>query len=174
VTRFNSREAAGNRPQLVVSTSGGPGLDPQCSDGNDNDLDGLTDFPADPGCSGSGDDDETDPPPAAGHLVVAAGDIACDPNDANFNGTNPDFCQFRQTDDLLVGADAVLAVGDTQYNASTASKLAAAYDPTWGRFASITCPALGNHEYRDPAGGAKGYFDYWISKGRPTGGRDKG
>jgi hypothetical protein len=174
VTRFNSREATANRPELVVTTGGDPGPDPQCSDGSDNDLDGLADFPDDPGCSSSTDDDETDPPPAAGKLVVAGADIACDPNDANFNGTNPAFCQFRKTDDLLAGADAVLAVGDTQYNTSTAAKLGAAYDPTWGRFASVTYPALGNHEYRDPAGGAKGYFDYWIAKGRPTGGRDKG
>jgi hypothetical protein len=174
VTRFNSREAAGNRPDLVVTFGGDPGPDPQCSDGSDNDLDGLSDFPDDPGCSSSGDDDETDPPTAASKLVVAGGDIACDPNDANFSGANPAFCQFRKTDDLLAGADAVLAVGDTQYNTSTAAKVGAAYDPTWGRFASVTYPALGNHEYRDPAGGAKGYFDYWISKGRPTGGRDKG
>jgi len=33
---------------------------PQCSDGIDNDGDGLIDFPADPGCSGTLDDDETD------------------------------------------------------------------------------------------------------------------
>ncbi|MGQ0697292.1 MAG: outer membrane beta-barrel protein, partial [Panacagrimonas sp.] len=33
-----------------------------CSDGLDNDVDGLTDFPADPGCSSADDEDETDPP----------------------------------------------------------------------------------------------------------------
>ena len=31
----------------------------QCSDGNDNDSDGLTDYPADPGCSSSTDNDES-------------------------------------------------------------------------------------------------------------------
>ena len=36
--------------------------DPQCSDGIDNDGDGLTDFPADPGCDDANDDDETDAP----------------------------------------------------------------------------------------------------------------
>jgi OOP family OmpA-OmpF porin len=33
-----------------------------CSDGADNDGDGLVDFPADPGCSAPDDSDETDPP----------------------------------------------------------------------------------------------------------------
>ena len=38
-----------------------------CSDGIDNDSDGLTDFPNDPGCSSSADDDETDStPPSSG------------------------------------------------------------------------------------------------------------
>jgi len=41
---------------------------PECSDGLDNDSDGLIDFPNDPGCSNSNDNDETDPvvPPACG------------------------------------------------------------------------------------------------------------
>lgn len=40
----------------------------QCEDGVDNDSDGKTDYPADPGCSGATDNDETDPitPPPAG------------------------------------------------------------------------------------------------------------
>jgi len=36
-----------------------------CIDGLDNDRDGRTDFPLDPGCEGAGDDDETDPLVAA-------------------------------------------------------------------------------------------------------------
>ena len=32
---------------------------PQCSDGIDNDGDGLIDFPADPGCDDANDNDET-------------------------------------------------------------------------------------------------------------------
>jgi hypothetical protein len=34
-----------------------------CSDGKDNDLDGLIDHPSDPGCTSPDDGDETDPPP---------------------------------------------------------------------------------------------------------------
>src|SRR5688500_13996735 len=34
---------------------------PSCNDGVDNDGDGAIDYPADAGCSGNGDDDETNP-----------------------------------------------------------------------------------------------------------------
>lgn len=36
---------------------------PLCSDGKDNDLDGLIDYPSDKGCESPDDGDETDPPP---------------------------------------------------------------------------------------------------------------
>lgn len=36
---------------------------PKCSDGIDNDADGLTDFPADPGCVSATDENEADPVP---------------------------------------------------------------------------------------------------------------
>lgn len=41
-------------------------FDPQCSDGFDNDGDGLTDFAADPGCDAPGDNAEIDPAPDPG------------------------------------------------------------------------------------------------------------
>jgi hypothetical protein len=37
----------------------------RCDDGFDNDGDGKIDYPADPGCSSTADDDETDPSPAS-------------------------------------------------------------------------------------------------------------
>ncbi len=43
---------------------GGPPADPACSDGIDNDGDGLTDYPADPGCTSASDDDEFNAPPS--------------------------------------------------------------------------------------------------------------
>ena len=42
----------------TLSASGAPPRTGQCSDGIDNGGDGLTDFPADPGCSSSADNDE--------------------------------------------------------------------------------------------------------------------
>jgi len=146
----------------------------QCSDGTDNDGDGLTDFPLDPGCSDASDNDETDPVAANPGLVATAGDIACSPNDPNYAGNNRNFCQHRRTADLLADAEAVVTLGDHVYENGTLKLFNTSYDPSWGRHASKTYPALGNHEYHDPAGGAKGYFDYWTSKGRPTGGSGAG
>jgi hypothetical protein len=59
---LSSREAGSNRPQLVIETIPTPSS-PACSDGLDNDSDGLIDHPADPGCTDASDTDETDPPP---------------------------------------------------------------------------------------------------------------
>lgn len=173
---FKSREALRNHPQLLVETSAPPTDPPppaRCSDGLDNDADGLIDFPDDPGCADAADADETDPPPppqpGEAKLVAAAGDIVCDPAASSYAGANPNACQHRATDDLLAGADAVLPLGDLQYEDGTLDKFNLAYDPTWGQHAASTYPAIGNHEYNDPAGGAAGYFGYWSSKGRPTG-----
>ena len=161
---FTSREATSNQPQLAVqTTSGGP---PACSDGTDNDLDGFTDYPADPGCTSAADTDETDE--GSSHLIAAAGDIACDPTMSTFDGSSPSTCQHRATAALVTGAEAVLPLGDLQYEDGTLNQFNASYDPSWGPFAPTTYPAVGNHEYH--VAGAQGYFDYWASKGRPTGG----
>ena len=49
---------------------------PQCYDGQDNDGDGLIDYPDDPGCSSTSDDDETDPTPEP-----SCGDGSCNGNE---------------------------------------------------------------------------------------------
>jgi hypothetical protein len=98
-------------------------------------------------------------------VVAAAGDIACDPSDPNFNGGNgtASACRQKATSDLLVGAglSAVLILGDDQYENGSLSKFIASYDPTWGRVKAITHPAPGNHEYLTPA--ASGYYAYFGS-----------
>ena len=53
---------------LLFTDGGGPGGPPPppapaCSNGSDDDGDGKTDFPADPGCTGPTDTSEVDPPP---------------------------------------------------------------------------------------------------------------
>jgi hypothetical protein len=96
-------------------------------------------------------------------LIAAAGDIACDTADKEFNGDLGvvNACRQKFTADLLLSLrpDAVLALGDTQYEAATPSDYRGSYDPTWGRFKSITRPVLGNHEYGHQGG--DGYFDYF-------------
>jgi arylsulfatase A-like enzyme len=64
---FHSREGT-KKPQLVVQTS--PAPQPQCSDGVDNDGDGQTDFPNDPGCTDAEDNDETDGQTARPNVLV--------------------------------------------------------------------------------------------------------
>jgi hypothetical protein len=205
---LNSREASTNPPQLEIETAtvstpacsdgtdndadgltdlADPGCTdasdtdetdvpppptPACSDGTDNDADGLTDL-ADPGCTDASDTDETDGPALPREKVIAAaGDIVCDPTWWLFDGRRPDQCQHRRTAALLSGADAVLPLGDLQYEDGTFEEFMAGYEPSWGQQAAKTYPVVGNHEYHLP--GAQGYFDYWASKGRPTGARTGG
>ena len=104
--------------------------------------------------------------------MVAVGDIACDPATPGFDGSDPDVCQDRATAALVGDADAVLALGDLQYERGSPSAFRAGYDRSWGRFADITYPTPGNHEYETP--GVVGYLDRWASNGRPTGDRRSG
>src|SRR4051794_1191831 len=92
-------------------------------------------------------------PASADPVIVAAGDIAC-------AKTSAADCQQKATSDVIaaVNPTAVLALGDNQYEHGALSDFNAFYNPTWGRFKSISRPAIGNHEY-DSGGG--GYFDYF-------------
>jgi hypothetical protein len=164
---MNTREATTNRPELVVETSATTA--PACSDGRDNDADGMVDYPADSGCTTTSDGDETN---TGTNVVAAAGDIVCDPKASNFDGRDPTLCQHRATQALLSGATAVLPLGDNQYADGTLAQYLGGYDPSWGQFASRTYPSVGNHEYH--VSGAAGYFDYWASENRPTGGKGAG
>ena len=96
------------------------------------------------------------PARAADPVVAAAGDIACD----QFP-TVPATCQQQATSNLIAGRPlaAVLALGDTQYERGELANFQQFYDPTWGRFKSITHPAIGNHEYATTDG--QGYFQYF-------------
>jgi acid phosphatase type 7 len=94
--------------------------------------------------------------------VAAAGDIACDPTDPSFNGGagTPAECQQKAVADAILARsyNAVLPLGDEQYNNGTASQFAASYNPSWGRFKAISHPAIGNHEYGTPT---LAYFQYF-------------
>lgn len=96
-------------------------------------------------------------------VIAAAGDIACDPADSNYNagaGTQT-ACHMKATSDLLLEINpvAVLTLGDNQYEVATLDEFKQSFDPTWGRLKSIIHPAVGNHEYKTP--GASGYFNYF-------------
>jgi hypothetical protein len=104
-------------------------------------------------------------------VVAAAGDIACDPSDPNYHGGTgtSTACRELYTSNLLVnsGFDAVLALGDLQYNSGSLDDFNDAYGPTWGRVKSITYPVVGNHEYGQS--NASGYFQYFGSRAGPAG-----
>ncbi|MEK6275744.1 MAG: Ig-like domain-containing protein, partial [Actinomycetota bacterium] len=100
-------------------------------------------------------------------VIAAAGDIA----DCNLLGD-------EITSALLDDIDGtVVTLGDNVYDQGTFSEFMNCYEPSWGRHKVRTHPAVGNHEYEDPAGGAQGYFDYMNGVGNfagPAGDRDKG
>jgi Chitinase A, N-terminal domain len=123
------------------------------------------------GCSApSAPLDVTTPPASGGGMVVmAAGDIACDPADVNFNNGNGTATKCRQkfTGQLLTGANHVLPIGDTQYDCAGFAAYNQSYNQTnWGALKSISHPILSDEDY-DTAGtdcgmaGADGYFSYF-------------
>ena len=118
---------------------------------------------------------------ASGAVIAAAGDIACDPADAGYHGGlgTAKTCRQLYTSDLLVAGawDAVLPLGDNQYECGGLLAFQQAYASSWGRVdPSIVHPIPGDGEYLtsggtdcSPAGDASGYYSYFGSAaGDPT------
>jgi acid phosphatase type 7 len=109
------------------------------------------------------------PPPPPAPTLAAAGDIACRAADAETTTE----CRHGRTATLVesLAPDAVAPLGDTQYQHGEIEDFEGSYDPTWGRFKSITHPAVGNHEYEgDPErDSAPGYYQYFgAAAGDPS------
>ncbi len=98
--------------------------------------------------------------------LVAAGDIACDPN-AN-KGTPVD-CDQAATADLIgqLHPTAVLTLGDNQYEDNRYGAYQAVFAKTWGKYLSIMHATIGNHEYLTKD--AAGYFQYFGPAAGPPG-----
>ncbi len=91
-------------------------------------------------------------------VVIAVGDMACDPMDPYWNtglGT-PTHCQQLSVSDAALRdsiltdtgtADRVAGLGDYQYKCADPAAYDASYTPTWGRLDSIMYPVAGNHDY---------------------------
>jgi hypothetical protein len=129
------------------------GTDPppaQCADGQDNDRDGSTDYPNDPGCSSITDNDETNTTTTSARLV-GAGDIAT-------SGTAD-----TATGDLIDARPnaRVFTAGDNAYPDGSASDFTNKYEPAWGPFKNRTSPTPGNHDYH--TSGASAYKNYFGS-----------
>jgi hypothetical protein len=103
---------------------------------------------------------------ASDPVIVAAGDIACDPTAATFNGGagTASVCHMKATAGLIgtTAPTAVLQLGDTQYSDGASSKYSQSYGPTWGQYLGISYPIVGNHEYLTT--GASGYFSYFGTR----------
>lgn len=116
--------------------------------------------------------------PAQAAEIGAAGDIACDPDGEFFLGGLGDATHCRQmsTADMLASdtsLNAILPLGDVQYEDGALDEFQRSFEPSWGRAAleNKLRPAIGNHEYfagsGDPRG--SGYFDYFNGVGNQTG-----
>lgn len=115
----------------------------------------------------------TDPTPAsyswtidtntADPVIVAVGDIAC--NTSSYTSTT---CRHAQTAErmITINPDAVITLGDNQYQNGELSNFQTYYHPTWGQAFDKTYPAPGNHEYGTP--NAAGYFDYFGTRAGNT------
>ncbi|MCU1657214.1 MAG: Alkaline phosphatase [Pseudonocardiales bacterium] len=104
-------------------------------------------------------------------IIAAAGDIACDPTAPAFNnglGTATD-CRASHTAQLLDGVDAVLPLGDNQYECGGPAAYQQSYDPTWGVKKPITHPVPGDKDYGTtggtdcPSTPGAGYYSYFGS-----------
>jgi alkaline phosphatase len=91
-------------------------------------------------------------------VVAAAGDIACP--GAPCAGQRATAAEVRH-----LHPDAVLVLGDLQYEHGALADFRSSYDPTWGTFKRITDPSPGNHEYE--TAGATGYFRYFGKRAHP-------
>jgi hypothetical protein len=122
---------------------------------------------------------------AVGDIVIAAvGDMACDTSNPGYNngaGTSTTCGEQRTSDAVLAdgSVDAVLGLGDFQYDCGDPADYTASYDPTWGRLDSIMDPVAGNHEYLSgkdvygascPSGNttANGYFTHFGGAAAPA------
>jgi 3',5'-cyclic AMP phosphodiesterase CpdA len=93
-------------------------------------------------------------------VVVAVGDIACTPG-ATRTATR---CQQARTAKLATALkpDAVLALGDLQYETGSLRGFRRSYADSWGRLRRKTYPIPGNHEYQ--TAGARGYYTYFDAR----------
>ena len=122
------------------------------------------------------------PARAADPVLVAVGDIACNPDSDQYSagaGT-ASACRQKHTSDLVAPIDPlhVLALGDLQYEDGELERFQVSYEASWGRTAikAKTKPVPGNHEYGaghgasnppdwiDADANATGYFTYFADQ----------
>jgi hypothetical protein len=169
--------AGGNSITLALATSGETNIAIAAKEGGEAHAPRLV---VDTGVGGSvagpgtTTQTETETVPTGPPAVIAAvGDIACNPESGDFNdgrGTDSN-CRERHVARVIADADvdAVLALGDIQYEENTYEQYQQSFNKSWGFLKPLIRPAPGNHEYLTE--GAAGYFRYF---GAAAGDPDKG
>ena len=103
--------------------------------------------------------------------IAAAGDIACHPQSVHLAGGLGTFerCRQREISNILIrrDPDAVLMLGDAQYQRARLRNFERSYHPTWGRVLHKTWAIPGNHDYVPTTGKATGYFRYFGDRAGP-------
>jgi hypothetical protein len=108
-------------------------------------------------------------PQAGEAVVVAVGDIACDPGSSSFNrglGTSS-ACRQKYTADLVgrIAPAAVLNLGDAQYERGTLSRFGVSYDRSWGAFKAKTWAVAGGiHDFY----GGGDWYEYFGRRAGPA------
>lgn len=159
------------------TVAGGPGTDRldggagkdtlRAHDGSPDEIDGG---PGPDQADAGGFDRSTRVESVSDPVVVAAGDIACDPRAGSFEaglGT-AERCRQKYTADLVgrIEPNAVLVLGDVQYEDAQFWKFKRSYHPTWGRFKEISHPTPASDNDRFGGGG---YARYWGTRAQPDG-----
>jgi hypothetical protein len=96
--------------------------------------------------------------------LVAAGNMACDPDDPHFTDHSDDAGDHCRHDDVSAVAvrldpTLLLGLGDYQFERPTSDAYRDVYGPSWGRLRGRTVPVLGNQEYKERD--AKTFTDYF-------------
>lgn len=100
-------------------------------------------------------------PAATAATITAAGDIA--PHGSP--GASIDTAKLISN----LNPNAVLPLGDNQYDVGAYTEYLASYNQSWGLFKPVTHPVPGNHEWDDPAGPEAGYKKYFGAAAQPHG-----
>jgi hypothetical protein len=110
-------------------------------------------------------------PVATSPVLLAAGDIACAPDNRSFRGGagTPNACRASATAELALkmSPTAVLALGDVQYGSGSLADYEASFDRTWGRLRAVLYAVPGDEEYERNSEGMA-YFSYFgMAAGQP-------
>ncbi len=126
---------------------------PVCSDGRDDDGDGKTDYPGDPGCASPADDTENDPcaTDPTDPACPACGNGVDDDGDGDIDYPDDPTCVAASTiAESCVQSEPVLVATSSPFTGTTAGAVND-YFPPPGSFGGHTCSTTATHSAPDVA-----------------------